>query len=184
MVIERKNFYIISGGPGSGKTAIIEQLCTRGYQCIGEVGRQIIQEQEKIGGDATHWKNQVKFLDFMLSRSIYVFEEMKETNLPVFFDRGIPELIGYCRLIKKNIPLYLINAVNLHHYNKMVFLTPPWKDIYHHDAERKQSYIEAIETYNNIARAYDEAGYQLVEIPKVDVSARIDFILKHITISS
>lgn len=181
MIGKDKNFYIITGGPGSGKTSIIDMLNSRGYLCVSEVGREIIQEQIKIGGDATHSKNQIRFRDLMLSRSIATFVEVREKVKPVFFDRGIPELVGYCRLIKSDIPESLRDAVKLYYYNQKVFITPPWEEIYQHDTERKQTWEEAVETYQRVAESYIEAGYQLVEIPKASILERVDYILSHIS---
>lgn len=179
--MQKNNFYIITGGPGSGKTTIIDALNAQGYPCVKEVGRQIIQEQIKIEGDALHWKNQIKFCDLMLSRSIYTFEHIEEEKKAVFFDRGIPELMAYCRLIKAPIPDYLINATRLFRYNEKVFITPPWEEIYQNDHERKQSWEEAVETYHKVADAYVETGYQLIEIPKCAPSERTEFILQQIS---
>lgn len=180
MIFNRDNFYIITGGPGSGKTTLLNELKARGFLCVEEVARQIIQEQTKIGGDALHTKNQIKFRDLMLSQSIYTYEQVTENNRPVFFDRGIPELVGYCRLIKTDIPDFLVTAVKSFRYNQKVFITPPWKDIYLHDKERKQSWEEAIDTYHHIAESYIESGYQLIEIPKIAVKERADFIVGHV----
>lgn len=178
--ITKENFYIISGGPGSGKTSIINELKAQGYACVDEVARQIIQEQVKIDGDALHWKDQIKFRDLMLSRSIYTFEQMINHEDLVFFDRGIPELISYCRLINCSVPKSLTNAVNLFRYNSQVFLLPPWEEIYEVDSERKQDWQEAIQTYKSISKSYDETGYQLFEVPKLPVSERVIFILNRI----
>jgi predicted ATPase len=99
---------------------------------------------------------------------------------PVFFDRGIPDLIGYCHLIHTDVPDYLQHAVRIYRYNPLVFIAPPWQDIYQHDSERKQGWEEAVDTYTNIAAAYVAAGYQLLEIPKASVAERANFILEHI----
>ena len=85
----------------------------------------------------------------MLSRSIITFEQVTENANPVFFDRGIPESVGYCRLIKSNIPDYLYKAAQSYRYNQKVFITPPWGDIYQHDKERKQSWEEAVESVSS-----------------------------------
>jgi predicted ATPase len=179
MSIIRNNFYIITGGPGAGKTSVIEKLKAQGYLCVDEVARQIIQEQVRIEGDALHWKDQIKFRDLMLSRSIYTFERISEFKKPVFFDRGISELIGYCRLINCDIPPYLNNATRMFRSNKKVFLMPPWKEIYQNDAERKQDWQEAVNTYLEISKAYSETGYQIIEVPKCSLKDRVDFILMH-----
>lgn len=176
----RNNFYIITGGPGSGKTAIIDALKDRGFLTVAEVARQIIQEQVKIGDDALHWKDQAKFRDLMLSRSIYTFEQCPEKEQPVFFDRGIPELVGYCHLIKTEVPDYLHDAVRLFRYNPKVFITPPWQEIYRQDKERKQTWQEAIDIYQTVAGSYTQAGYRLVEVPKGPLSARAEFVLGYV----
>lgn len=49
------DYHIITGGPGSDKTSIIEALRARRHVCVEEVGRQIIREQRVIGGNALHW---------------------------------------------------------------------------------------------------------------------------------
>ena len=116
----------------------------------------------------------------MLSQSIDFYKQVTEKEKPVFFDRGIPELIGYCHLIKSDVPDSIRSAVNLYRYNKTVFIMPPWKEIYTHDEERKQSWEEAVSTYQVVANAYHETGYDLVEVPKVAVNERVKFILSHL----
>lgn len=181
MKVEKDNFYIITGGPGSGKSTLVQALKNQGFLTVAEAGRQIIQAQVSIEGDALHWKDQKKFCDLMLALSIYTYEQMMETNHPVFFDRGIPDLLGYCHLIKTDVPNYIRNAIALFRYNPQVFITPPWEAIYHHDKERKQDWQEAIATYEAIANAYRETGYQLIELPKCSVQERVEFILSHVT---
>lgn len=181
IIKERKNFYILTGGPGSGKSSIIERLKQRGYLHVEEVGRQIIKEQLAIGGDALHWGDRVKFRDLMLSRSIADFLQIEESEKPVFFDRGIPELIGYSYLIKEPVSDELWHAAKQFRYNPHVFIAPPWQEIYQKDTERMQDFQEAIETYTCVQKSYLECGYTVIELPKVDVDARVQFMLSHIT---
>lgn len=89
------SLFIITGGPGSGKTTVFDELQRRGYHCVPEVARQIIQEQVQSGGDALPWGNQQRYTELMLQRSI-------DTFLPdgmAFADRGIPDTFAYARLI-------------------------------------------------------------------------------------
>ncbi len=46
---------VLTGGPGSGKSTLIEVLHRRGYPHSQEAGRAIIQEQVSIGGNALPW---------------------------------------------------------------------------------------------------------------------------------
>jgi predicted ATPase len=43
------NWYVISGGPGTGKTTLIKLLEARGYATIPEMARHCIDEQLALG---------------------------------------------------------------------------------------------------------------------------------------
>ena len=177
---EGSHLHIITGGPGSGKTSVIEALRERGYTCVDEVGRKIIQEQLLIGGDALHWGDKAKFLELMLTRSIGDYDRVSGDAGPVFFDRGIPELAGYCRLVKIPAVPHVARAAEIFRYARQVFVMPPWREIYRNDAERKQDFAEAVATHEHAVATYREFGYEAVEVPKTSVEERVVFILQGI----
>lgn len=39
------HYYVITGGPGVGKTTLLGELEKRNYRCMPEVARRVIQEQ-------------------------------------------------------------------------------------------------------------------------------------------
>src|SRR5690606_7469153 len=99
---------------------------------------------------------------------------------PVFFDRGVPDLIGYSRLIGAPVPDHLRRAADMCRYHRHVLLAPPWPEIYAADAERRQDLGEAVATSEAIAAAYVECGYELVSLPKAPVADRVTFVRDHL----
>ena len=45
-------FFVLTGGPGSGKTTLVDALKALGYATTAEAGRGVIREQMESGGDA------------------------------------------------------------------------------------------------------------------------------------
>src|SRR4051794_26334759 len=91
--------FVISGGPGSGKTTLLAELAKLGFPCAPEVARQIIQEQMKSGGRALPWDDREQYTALTLRRSIESYLEHAGGTALRFFDRGIPDTLGYARLI-------------------------------------------------------------------------------------
>lgn len=113
----------------------------------------------------------------MLKQSIIDFQSKLAYEQPIFFDRGIPDLFSYARrFVNKAIPKTKQSA-QLYRYNDLVFMFPPWPEIYTQDTERKQTQEEAIETYEAVKSAHIACGYTLVEVPKVSIIDRVNFIL-------
>lgn len=49
--------FVITGGPGSGKSTLIDELAKHGIRGMPEAGRSIIQDQVAIGGEALPWSD-------------------------------------------------------------------------------------------------------------------------------
>jgi predicted ATPase len=179
---EAKRFFVLTGGPGSGKSTLIEALHAAGYARSIEAGRGIIQDQMAIAGRAVPWCDPVLFAELMLSWDMRSYHIAERSSGPVFFDRGVVDVLGYFRLLGRPVPQHVHNALQTFRYNQRVFIAPPWKEIYEQDHERKQDFQEAVRTYEAITAAYTESGYELVEVSIASVEERMRFVLHAIGI--
>lgn len=173
-------FYIITGGPGVGKTTLLDELQNRGFGTVPEIAREIIKEQQEIDGEALPWRNKKLYMEMMFERSVASFKKtMKEYRgtHPLFFDRGFLDSLCYASLEGIPIDQEMKTLSETLRYNTSVFILPPWKDIYQTDAQRKQDWNEAVFTYNKMIQTYRGYQYDLVEVPKAPVQERADFIL-------
>jgi len=91
-------FFVLTGGPGSGKSSLIDALERLGYSRSVEAGRGIIQDQVDIGGSALPWADRVLFAELMLSWEMRSYRLAQEHPGAVFFDRGVLDVAGYLRL--------------------------------------------------------------------------------------
>lgn len=178
--MRNNNFYIITGGPGVGKTTVIDELQHVGFLTIREEARRIIKEQLSVGGDGVPWKDKALYARLMLDASATTFEEIINTECsePVFFDRGLLDVV--CYMDMESIPMS--NAVTEITgrcvYNKNVFILPPWQEIYKTDNERKQSWEEAVYTFAKMKETYSKYGYNVIELPRASVSEKRQFITR------
>jgi predicted ATPase len=175
---QNSNLYVITGGPGTGKTAVLRELERRAFAVADEVARQIIREQIESGGNAVPWGDTRQYTELMLARSIESYGSLQTASQPTFCDRGIPDVLGYARIIQLDDIRDIVAACERFRYNPKVFMLPPWPEIYTTDTERKQTFDEAVEVYHKMIGAYQDCGYELVEVPRAAVAARTDFIVR------
>lgn len=177
------NFYVLTGGPGTGKTSVLEELKKQGFTCVEEVAREIIREQMEQGGDVLPWGNIPAYTTEMLQRSIGVFQKHTNVTELCFFDRGIPDTYGYACLTQQPAKELIRMEADRYRYNKTVFLFPAWPEIYSTDEERKQDLEEAIRTTEVLRDCYIDLGYFVIDVPKLTVPERVSFILENINSS-
>lgn len=91
-MIYKPNFFVITGGPGVGKTTLLEALAQQGFPYVPEIAREIIREQVSRNGDALPWANIPAYTHLMLSRSVETFEQHQKQESVLFFDRVSPTL--------------------------------------------------------------------------------------------
>jgi predicted ATPase len=173
-------FFVITGGPGVGKTTLLHELQKRFFTCIPEVAREIIREQVAIQGKALPWKKKELYLQMMFDRSVDAYKMANNNNSVIFFDRGIPDSITYAKIIGFEKTEAMEHDARCYRYNQNIFFLSPWPDIYKTDDERKQSWEEAIVSSELNAEMYRRFNYTLIDVPKDSPERRADFILANI----
>ena len=173
---DRPDFHVITGGPGSGKSTLIEALAVEGFDHMPEAGRAIIRDQVAIGGTALPWADRAAFAELMLGWELRSWHEAHDYEGPVIFDRGVPDVAGYLRLCGLPVPAHVSQAADLFRYQRRVFIAPPWRKIFTADAERKQDFAEAQATYEAMVAIYSGLGYELVTLPLASVAERVRFV--------
>ena len=174
---DHTRFFVLTGGPGSGKTTLLDALAAAGYTCTVEAGRAIIQHQQAIDGPALPWKDPALFAQMMLSWEMRSYDLAAQQSAAVFFDRGVPDVIGYLRLSGLPVPPHMEAAARRLRYNPRVFIAPPWPEIFSQDRERRQDYAESERTYEAMLATYRDYGYELVTLPRGSVQQRLEFVL-------
>jgi len=171
------NRYIITGGSGSGKSSIIKELQAKGYACKPEISRTLIKEQQACGGKLLPWENMEGFAVKCFNR---MHEQlMNQHEFPVFFDRGIPDIIAYLK--SKNLPVRFDYAGYASFYNARVFICPPWQEIFVNDQQRPESFDDSNYIHQLLQKIYRNLNFEVVEVPRLSVNERANFILSCLT---
>jgi predicted ATPase len=172
-MIDKPNFFLFTGGPGVGKTAVIRRLQALGERTVEETHRAVIAEQVAAGARAVPWDDVQAYATLALTQDLAKFDALADETARVFFDRGLPDsfMPGFAP------PPELLEATRVRRYNQAVFVFPPWREIYETDAERRQDWDEAQATFDRVLKGLDRFGYQPVVVPQGPVEDRAAFVL-------
>lgn len=176
---ENNNRYIITGGPGFGKTTIIRRLEELGHPVCHENSREVIKEQLDTGGNILPWVDVVKFTEIIVEKRAHAYNDVT-LERPVFFDRGIPDALAFLYRQELEVKEHLRQAARSHQYNPTVFITPPWYAIFKNDNERRETYAESVTVHTFIAKTYADLGYKLVDVPPGELEERVQFVLDYV----
>lgn len=171
---------VISGCSGGGKSTLLSELSKQGFCVVPEVGREIVREQLATNSHITPWENPQGFCEILIEKSVEAYHRAlslaEQKNKLVFFDRSFLEGISYFQTL--NIHKYDHFIAELKYFHT-VFMAAPWKEIFCQDDERKHSFHQSVIEYERLLEFYTKIGYSIVQIPKVDISARAQFIVSY-----
>ena len=169
---------VISGCSGGGKSTLLGELRRRGHATVAEPGRRIIAEQIRQGANALPWTDMAAFLREALRVAAMDLEGAARDAGPVFFDRG---LIDAAAALQRLYGVPLAQSLGESRpYGRLVFLAPPWPDIYCADEARRHGFPEAEAEYAHLDATYRALGYEVRLLPRASVAERADFVLEAI----
>ena len=169
---------VITGGPGTGKTSIIECLNKMNFNVFNESSREVTKKYKNIDSEQYFLSNPIDFSNILMDKRKKQFEKgTKSKNDYFFYDRGIPDVLAYLNFKKIDYQSSLIDDVLKFEYDA-IFITEPWKAIYKNDSERYETYDELLEIDIHIKKIYKKLGYNTITLPKRSVKDRVKFLLE------
>ena len=171
---------VITGGPSTGKTSIVEKIEFMGLPCIHEISRSITLQAREQGIQQLFVTDPLLFSKKITEGRIkQFFEASKIPAEYVFMDRGLPDVVAYMDCFDQEYDESFIEACETYTYDT-VFLLPPWKEIYATDGERYENYDEALRIHDCLEASYQKYGYKTIHVPKGTVAERLSFILNKV----
>ena len=167
--------HVLTGAPGTGKSAILGRLAVAGTNVVDEPAREILREQRSMGASGTPDRSPATFVDLLLQRSIEKYLAARRSGTDVIFDRGIPDCVAYAVHLGVD-PEPSVIACREHRYEREVLILAPWEQIYAVDEERTMSFEDTVGFHDAIVRAYEGAGYELIEVPRGSIEDRAAFV--------
>ena len=173
-MIEKPNFFVFTGGGGTGKTTLLRRLEASGELVVEENIRTVIREQVEAGGDAVPWIDAKACADLTTARDIASFDRLTGESRRVFFDRGLMDMYG-----ANGVPPSpaLTEAIRVRRYSRCVFVFPPWREIYGTDAERREDWSRMEAVFKQILGMLPALGYEPAVVPKGTIEERAAFVL-------
>lgn len=168
---------VITGGPGTGKSSIINELKKRGQICFDEISRQVTLEARKKGIEQLFLTEPLLFSELLLKGRLKQFYDADQyEGETVFLDRGLPDVLAYMDYFDSNYPIEFVETCQNNRYDQ-VFVLAPWRDIFVSDTVRYESYEQAELIHKHLLNSYKNFGYTLIDVPFESIKKRTDFIL-------
>lgn len=171
------NWSVITGGPCTGKTTVVNILSQRGYKTTIEHARHYI-DTEKIKGRTVEEarKNKEEFQLAILNMQIGE-EATLDVNEQVFLDRALPDAMAYYQFLGLEYDDRLIAQCNRYCYKRVFILDRlPLTN----DYARLEDEQEQIRIHNLIIKVYQSFPCPIVHVPVLSPEERVDFILKNL----
>jgi predicted ATPase len=149
-------YIALTGGPGSGKTTLLAKLASMGYATVEESARAIIAE--RLASGLTRRPSPFDFANQILRLDIEKYAAQPQTSRWVFFDRGLIDALGMLQEVSPMPVEELKSVLAKYPFHRPAFILPPWEAIYANDAERDQTYPEAVGVYEKLLQWYRLCG--------------------------
>jgi len=174
---KQTNWYVITGGPSSGKTTTVNLLRERGYITTMEHARHFLDTQRLKGRTIEEVrKNQREFQLGVLDMQIEQENEIAP-NVQVFLDRAIPDALAYYRFLNLTEDDKLIEALKNVSYKKVFIMDylPLKNDYARNENSEAQKKIHEL-----ITEVYESLPFPVVHVPVLPAEERVEFILNNL----
>lgn len=168
------NWYVVTGAPSSGKTALVRELEKLGYRVIHEMARAYIETQMEQGRTLEEIRaDKRSFENWILHAKIGIEAHLPKDQV-IIFDRAVPDSIAYFEVAGLDAK-EAIEKSPRNRYKKVFLLDRLPYEVDHARIEDSQI---AIRLHQSLEQSYKMLGYEVTRIGVMPVEDRLELVLK------
>lgn len=174
--------YILTGTPGSGKTAILRQLEVDGHAVVEEAATDVIALQHALG-QPEPWREPGfadRVLDLQRKRQLAAEADPRSV---VFFDRSPVCTLALCRYLDLAAPRHLFEEIERmvteRRYERTAFFVRH-QGFIQATAARRISFEDSLAFENVHELTYREVGFDLFEVPAAPLPVRVAAVRQYV----
>ncbi len=165
---------VLTGGPSSGKTSLIEELSSMGHSVIPEVAKDLIL---KIGNlDPRDKVSYAKFQEDVALEQIRREEELYKGQI-TFLDRGLYDGIAYSQKYLGFVPEALSASARNHSGYERIFVLDRLPFV-KENFRIENGEAEAAELHHRIVKVYSNYYKNLERVPVLPIKDRLNYVLE------
>lgn len=171
------NWNVITGGPCTGKTTVINLLSERGYKTTIEHARHYIDTQKIQGKTFDEIIENKRVFQVGILKMQMEEESTLNVNDQIFLDRALPDAMAYYKFLNLEFDDVLIEQCNKYCYKK-VFILDRLPLV--NDYARREDEEEQIRIHHLIIETYQSFPCPIVFVPVLPPEERVDYILNNL----
>ncbi len=168
------NWHIITGAPSSGKTTVINQLASAGFQIAPEAARLYMEAQLAQGRTVEDLRSDLPGLQVAIKNAHAEVERQLPPEACIFLDRGVPDCLAWHRAFGLD-PNSFLRECFRHHYASVFLLEPLSLNL--NGLRFREPTLQTFLHEWHI-RDYTALGYRIIRVPPLPPEERLAFILE------
>jgi predicted ATPase len=174
----KNNWYVITGGPSTGKTTLLAEFEKMGYHTIPEAARTVIDDALSRGIAVEDLRKDEKWFQEEVTRLKQKIEQSHDPATLTFFDRGMQDTIAFLRHYNFDIEKWVQNLADTSRYQKVFLLQA--LPTYEEDYARVEDEDFRENIHGLLYDAYADSGMKPIIVQSGSVKDRAEFILHHL----
>ncbi len=168
---------VITGAPCAGKSTIIDELNKRGFNVVFETVREYVEGELVKGRSLDDIRSDGQTFQRSLIPRKKEIEETLDPDTVVFFDRAMPDSITYFRSVGLD-PAEIMSLCTIFKYAQIFLLErlPTQTDDVRNEDDEAAAILE-----DQLEADYKLLGYEIIRVPLMPVSERVEFILRTVS---
>jgi len=176
--IHRK--FVLTGGPGVGKSSVIKELEKQGYQVSPEAFTELYDEVRTQGKLDTLFVDPIKFRYDLMAKQQHLESLLRKEGL-TFLDRSKHDIVFFGKYFGLKLPQDLVDEIQKTDLELVFFLDLLSKEYYENTNVRQESQEESLKIHNFLKEEYKKTGLKIIDVPFDTVENRVKFIVDSVS---